>query len=420
MYSSVEYSSAKNGNEYGRGRGARRAAVALAACGMSLGVLAAANVAHAADTGGVRLQVNAPQAVGFAGQPVGFTETISNGTSQDIEPKLEFKVDAAAVLCSAVAIEAKGVDGGWGAIPLACSYSGATTTFTGKLPYTPDVKAGSAATVNLRIGLPMGTPGNGNDNGSTDKLVLTSSVVDASAGTAYDTVTNTIDTKDTPSQQLIGLPGSVAAGGAAEFSGLISNTTPSEYTHITQVMTLPTGASVQRQEGVNNWVTLPLIPPAYEGAARSVALFSSEGITDGITIPAGGTATSRFRIVIPKSTRPGVVTITSYLLVNGNAYGDGTYLDASTENLRVLAAGGSGNSGGTTPSTGPSSTASAPSSTGASAGTVGGTRPSTGQGTTELAATGATSTWPLAGGAAALLAAGGALIAIRRRAHGMR
>ncbi|MFG2594620.1 hypothetical protein [Streptomyces sp. NPDC048462] len=145
------------------------AGLLLAAAGA---VLAPPATAAAADTEPPELSVStaAPAEIGLAGGLVGFTTTASNTGAVDASSaRLGYRIDGGeGQPPNAVSLQYRLGTTAWKTVPLTLT----GTEFAGELPDTFPLAAGRARTVQLRLGLPMGTPHNGDSNGGTDHLHL--------------------------------------------------------------------------------------------------------------------------------------------------------------------------------------------------------------------------------------------------------
>ncbi|WP_329455393.1 hypothetical protein [Streptomyces sp. NBC_01497] len=412
----------------------RPLALAGAALLVALGAVItapAASAAPAADD--TTLTVNGPAAVGFAGAPVEFTETIGNtgATAQ----KYGLALDAIAgdgVPSNGLLVDYRGDDGSWKRAPL--DY--ADGEFSGLLPLDIPVAPAAARTVHLRIGLPMGEPHHGDSNGGTDAIRLTSSVtaLDGSwVAKVRDTRTIAVES---PSEHLAGVPETVVAGGKpARFSAVLTNGTPSRYENLGHVLFTGRHTTVRvLRDGV--WTTLPGIPlgtadPDEVGHYLAPANSS---------LAAGATTTTPVRVSWDSSAPLGSATLRTCVYVNEATPFHGTTMCGSPTTVTVLRAGtgttkpspsssASAPGSSATPSTGPSATSGgsgspSPSADASASGPVPGTSPSPTPSATvplgadaRLASTGSNGKATLAAcaGAALLLLGGGALTVLTRR-----
>jgi LPXTG-motif cell wall-anchored protein len=131
----------------------------------------------------------------------------------------------------------------------------AGTQFSGELPETFPLAAGQSRTVQLRLGLPMGTPHNGDSNGGTDHLKLTTLVSYGASGAANATDEETVKV-DGLATALSGVPATATAGGPpVAFRATVSNPTASAYENVTDVLFTSRYTTVQVQHS-GTWTTL--------------------------------------------------------------------------------------------------------------------------------------------------------------------
>lgn len=218
-------------------------------------VLAPGATAAAADTETPELTVStaAPAEIGLAGGPVGFTTTASNTGRHDApSARLIYHIDGGEGLPpNAVSLQYRLGAATWKTVSLTLT----GTRFSGELPDTFPLAAGEARTVRLRLGLPMGTPHNGDSNGGTDRLKLTTLVSYGAAGAAGDTDEDTVEVGALDTA-LSGVPATATAGGPGViFSAAVSNPTASAYENVTDVLFTSRDATVQTLRS-GTWKTL--------------------------------------------------------------------------------------------------------------------------------------------------------------------
>ncbi|CAM5276029.1 MULTISPECIES: LPXTG cell wall anchor domain-containing protein [Streptomyces] len=354
----------------------------------------------------------APAEVGLAGLPVDFTTKVSDtGTTDTSSARLTYRIDGGAGLPpNAVGLEYR-LDGTeWRTVPL--TYAGGT--FSGEMPETFPLAAGRSRTVQLRVGVPMGTPHNGDSNGGTEQLKLTTLVSYGASGAATDTDDDTIavDGLDTG---LSGVPATVTAGGpAVGFKATVTNPTASGYENVTDTLITSRYASVQVLRS-GTWQTLT---PVTSDAEADV--YGFDVIGKDASLAAHSSTVAEVRVSYREGTPAGKATVRSCVYVNqGSVPFRGTTFCGKEATLTVLAAGSTGGTPAPTPtptatpapSTSPSASADAPSPT---SGTTSGTSGASSQ----LAETGSNGTSTIAAVAGAFVLAGaGALgfVALRRR-----
>ncbi|AXI79904.1 LPXTG cell wall anchor domain-containing protein [Peterkaempfera bronchialis] len=412
-------------------RTARRSAsaAALLACILGSGaVLTAAPSAFAesAPSAGITLSANTPASVGFAGQPVEFTETIDNtGTPRPVALELDATTGPGVPENGLVMQFLEGST--WK--DLALTYDVGQGRFEGRSENFH--LAVGQRTLKLRIGLPMGTPFNGASNGGTQSIKLHSAVADAADEwnpLAEDTHTIGVTSI---SSSVSHVPATVVAGGAPiEFDATLSNPTPSDYVRLGNVLFIDAPAKVQVRTGNGAWTTLGPI----QGRDRQGFYLDGESSS----AKAGTTHTVRVRLSYPSSAKPGKATISPCVFVNeGRENFRGTTLCSRSATVTIAAgpsAGASPSQSATpTQSAAPSQSATPTQSTTPTRSATPSSAPSPAQSTSpapaaapvtpasssggdELAHTGAgSSTLPLALGSAALVAGGAALLVFRRR-----
>jgi len=403
-----------------------------AACAlMSLGAVAAAPAAWAepgtpTPSAGpaqtccnTTLSVDGPAAVGLAGQPVEFTEKITNTSateSQDLF--LNLVADAGAGMPeNGLAMYYRTDSGSWEKVAL--EYS--SGSFQGALPFTITLGPGESRVLHLRFGLPMGEPHNGDSDGGARTVRLTSSVGAADGSW----VLQARDVRTIPVQGLsaglTGVPSTAVPGGApVEFEATLTNPTPSDYLNLNSVLFTDKYATVQVRRG-GKWITLTPVTTAAEPGRVGHYLRERDHKS-----PAGSSSSVPVRVIWKKDAPLGRTTLTQSVIVNeGSVPFRGTYVGATSAQVTLTGGQSATPSASTTPSA--SASASASASTGTTATptpTPVSTTPSAASTTntgTELASTGGDGAGTLAlsvGGAALVFAGGslGAYVRLRRRA----
>ncbi|MGW2823011.1 hypothetical protein ACWC24_18770 [Streptomyces sp. NPDC001443] len=378
-------------------------ALLLAAAGLGL---APAAFADESQPPTLAVATAAPAEVGLAGLPVAFTTKVSNTGSYDSSStRLIYRIDGGAGLPSdAVSLQYQLSGTEWKTVPL--TY--ADGKFSGEIPETFPLAAGQSRTVQLRIGVPMGTPHDGDSDGGTQQLKLTTLVSHGASGAASGTDDDTIkvDGLDTA---LSGVPATVTAGGpAVGFEATVTNPTASGYENVTDTLITDKYASVQVLRS-GTWKTLT---PVTSDAEADV--YGFDVIGKDASLAAHSSTVAKVRVTYRKDTPTGKATVQSCVFVNqGSAPFRGTTFCGKNVTLTVLAAGSTGG----TPSPTPTASASASASPSASAQTPSATSGTSGAGT-QLAETGSSGTSTIAAASGAFLLAGaGALgaVALRRR-----
>ncbi|MEU9546902.1 MULTISPECIES: LPXTG cell wall anchor domain-containing protein [Streptomyces] len=389
-------------------------ALLLAATGFGLAPAASADESQPPM---LAVATAAPAEVGLAGLPVGFTTKVSNTGAHDTSSaRLIYRIDGGAGLPSnAVSLQYRLSGTAWKTVPL--TY--ADEKFSGEIPETFPLAAGQSRTVQLRIGVPMGTPHNGDSNGGTQQLKLTTLVSNGASGAATDTDDDTIKV-DGLSTGLSGVPATVTAGGPAiSFEATVTNPTASRYENVTDTLITNRYASVQVLRS-GTWKTLT---PVTSNAEADV--YGFDVIGKDASLAAYSSTVAKVRVTYRKDTPAGKATVQPCAFVNqGSTPFRGTTSCGDRATLTMLAAGSTGSTGGTstpiptptasatpTPSASPSTSTEAPSAT---SGTTSGTSGTSSQ----LAKTGSSGTSTIAVAAGAFLLAGAGVlgaVALRRR-----
>ncbi|MFD8781012.1 hypothetical protein [Kitasatospora sp. NPDC059599] len=300
-----------------RTRSSRRSVVVAATLGvLALGTLALPAQAASADgsTTGT-LNVQAPSAVGFAGQPVAFTETVTNTGTRATTYTLVLQTETGpGTPPHAITIDHKDPSNGtWTPVPLDF-YSGADeATYNGMLNGIT-VAPGQTVTVDLRIGAPMGLPHDGASNGGFPSITLGSRL------TTPDTWDNLAEqfrtiAVDPITTTLTHVPATAVAGGdPIEFDAVLANPTPSAYVNLGNVLFTDLHATVRIRTADGTWTTLPKVTGTDPADRPGVYLQGRDS-----TIAAGGTTTTHVRVSYDTTTPLGATTINPCLFVNEGA-----------------------------------------------------------------------------------------------------
>ncbi|MFF2955732.1 LAETG motif-containing sortase-dependent surface protein [Kitasatospora sp. NPDC057965] len=324
---------------YGRRNRTRRAAATVLATVLAGGtVLLAAPAALAADAvpdvPTVKVKADAPAVIGLAGQPVEFTETVTNTSSMDsgFHLFLNAVTGAGLPLTDGIAIDYRDpADGAWKSLPLTDVEGSA---FHGALPYTLEIPAHRSAKVQLRIGLPMGRPHHGASNGGIQSLALESSVAIGAHGAPADQVTDTIKV-DGLTTGLSRVPATAVAGGAPiEFDAVLKNPTASNYVNVANVLGIDPHATVQVRKGNGAWTALK---PVQGGGVDDGLGVYLEGRDS--SIGANSTTTLRVRMSFDAATPLGPVTVNPCVFVNENPERpfSGTTMCAQRATVKIVA-----------------------------------------------------------------------------------
>ncbi|NEA64419.1 hypothetical protein [Streptomyces sp. SID12488] len=308
------------------------------------------------------LAVDGPGTLGPAGQPVDFTEKLTNTSATEPEDVLLGLVaDAGTGMPeNGLAIWYRTDSGAWEKVPL--EYR--SGSFQGTLPPTITLGPGESRVLHLRLGLPTGEPHNGDSNGGTRSVKLTSSVGAADGSSALQAR----DVRTIPVEgltaTLTGVPATAVSGGApVEFEATVANTTASDYVNVSSVLFTDRHTTVQvYREG--------------EWAALTPVLAASEPDTAGFYLrghdyaaPAGDTGTVRVRVSWKANAPLGRTRLAQSVIVDESGSGSvpfrGTYVGAASAQLTLTA----GQSASPSPISSPSPTTSAAPSASASAST---------------------------------------------------
>ncbi|MEV8095872.1 LPXTG cell wall anchor domain-containing protein [Kitasatospora sp. NPDC085879] len=377
--------------------GAAPAFAETAAPGTATGTTptAGASARTAAPVAG--LTVQAPAAVGFAGQEVPFTETVTNPGTDEEKLTLGFTAEVGTGSPSdGLGMSYQEAAGGaWKPLPL--TFAGGV--FRGTLPGGVTVPAGGTRTVRLRIGAPMGTPHHGATNGGIESIRLRSALTaspDGGAPLAENTSTVAVVS---PTGKLLDVPATAVAGGApVEFDARLRNDTPSDYLNLAHVLRTTRSAKVEIRGADGRWTEATAVVDHDPDAPKAYYLLGPDA-----SVPAGATVTVRVRLSFPAATPAGTVSVRTAILVN--QWKDEPFATTiGADQARITVA------------TAPATATPAPTGTATPIGdgTTGGTSGTSGTG--ELAATGPKGTAGTAAAGAALLALGaGILRATRRR-----
>ncbi len=365
---------------------------------LSASALALTPAAYAAqvDAGQAHmtLSADAPAGLGLGGSPVAFTETIGNTGNTSHSVALALGADAGPGMpCNGLSLEYQGADGVWRTLSPTCSNG----DFTAKVPDTFTVAPGKTRAVRLRIGLPMGEPHDGDSNGGSQGVELTStlSAADSSKVLAQD-VHDIAVAGLAPSFD--GVPATAVAGGKpVEFKARVENPTPSEYVNVSQVLHTDRHTTVQIYRS-GEWKTLRPLTLADEPESFGYILGDRD-----FSLAAHGSMSQRVRVSYEKEAPGGKAELVACAVVNG---GDDPFRGTLTcTNTAVTVA----RSEGVSPSPSPSATAEGvPTPTGDSTTGDDGATP-------ELAETGTSGKLMLAGAAGALMILGGVVLAAFRR-----
>ncbi|MFD0257383.1 hypothetical protein [Kitasatospora indigofera] len=288
-------------------RALRRARRVVPAAVLTAGLLAGGAVTAApafAAPAPLTLTVQPPSAIGAAGGPVEFTETIANpggtGWAVVLELTAETAVGAGQDF---ITIEVRNEsNGGWDTVPVTFHHEQGKDVFSAEVIGKISVPAGEKKDVHLRLGAPMGKPHAGATNGGVGPAVTLRSEV---KGWWQDIPVEPAvqDTRTVPveaiSNELTGVPARAVAGGApVEFDAVLRNPSPSAYTNLGNVLVADKHAKVEVRRADGTWTVLPAVAVPDENSPH--AGFYLDG-RDSSAAP-GSTTTRRVRISYPAGT----------------------------------------------------------------------------------------------------------------------
>ena len=384
-----------------------RSSAAVLGAGLLLTVTGAVLAPVAlADTGSPALAVSteAPAEIGLGGLPVGFTTTASNtGPNDTSSARLIYRIDGGVGLpANALSLEYR-LDGpAWKKVPLSAVDG---TVYGGELPEHFELAAGKSRTVQLRLGLPMGTPHNGDSNGGTDHLKLTTMISYGASGAANDTDVDDVAVNGL-NTHLSAVPETATAGGpGVTFEATVDNPTASAYENVTDVLLTNRYTTVQVLRS-GKWTTLK---PVTESSEPDTYEFDVIG--PDVSLKAHTSTSTQVRVTYRKNAPVGKTTLGPCAVVNkAPDMLRGVMSCGQSATITVKAASASGTASPSPSATATTSASTAPTGTGT-------TPPPSGM-TAQLAETGSGGLSATAVAAAGLVATGaGALgfTAVRRR-----
>ncbi|MFJ2807547.1 hypothetical protein [Kitasatospora sp. NPDC087271] len=364
----------------------------------------AIDVTAAPATAKPALTVQEPSSIGFGGEPVEFSETVTNPGTAEAPFTLKLNVsNVHARVRDAFAIEYRDADGTWKPVELTFEQSDRTFNFSGKVTGLT-VPAGATRTVQLRLA----AVGNNDAGGYNQPTKLYSAVVDPAAeDTVLAEATKDVAVKSL-AVQLRNAPTTAVVGGApVEFDVTVDNPSASRFGKLATILWVDPHSVLEMQKADGAWETVPGTPgPQSGGPARY--LLSGDGLAAGATI------TKHVRLAYTAEAKVGQTFVNPSALINeGTAHAADAGPQGSAIQLTAATADTSGVDTGpvirTTYTTG---TADETDTTGTT-GTTGTTAQLAGG---QLAHTGSDGVIRTAAGAAALLVSGiGALFVARRR-----
>ncbi|MFD0398750.1 hypothetical protein ACFVHI_11800 [Kitasatospora sp. NPDC127121] len=349
------------------------------------------------------LTIQEPAPIGYGGEPVEFSETVTNPGTTEAPFTLKLNVsNVHARVHDAFAIEYRDADGTWKPVELTFKQSDKTFNFSGKVTGLT-VPAGATRTFQLRLA----AVGNNDTGGYSLPTKLYSAVVDPAA---EDTVLAEA-TKDVAVKSLVvqlkNAPTTAVAGGApVEFDVAVNNPSASRYGKLATILWADSHSVLEMQKADGAWETVPGTPGPQAGGPVRYLL-------SGDALAAGATITKHVRLAYTAEAKVGQTSVDPSAVINeGTAHAasaspQGNAIQVTTDTSGI----GTGPVIRTSYTTGTADETDTTSTTGTT-GTTGTTQLAGG----ELAHTGSDGVIKTAAGAAALLVSGiGALFVARRR-----
>ncbi|MER8100838.1 hypothetical protein [Kitasatospora sp. NPDC094016] len=362
------------------------------------------NLTAAPATAKPALTIQEPSPIGYGGEPVEFSETVTNPGTAEAPFTLKLNVsNGHARVRDAFAIDYRDADGTWKPVELTFKQSYRTFDFSGKVTGLT-VPAGATKTVQLRLA----AVGNNDTSGYNEPAKLYSAVVDPAAeDTVLAEAAKDVAVKSL-AVQLKNAPTTAVVGGApVEFDVTVDNPSTSRFGKLATILWIDPHSVLEVQKADGAWETVPGTPgPQSGGYVRY--LLSGDGLAAGATI------TKHVRLAYTAEAKVGQTFVIPSALINeGTAHVSSAGPQGSAIQLTAATADTSGVDTGpvirTTYTTGTADetdTAGTTGTTGTAAQLAGG----------QLAHTGSDGVIKTAAGAAALLVSGiGALFVARRR-----
>ncbi|MED7950477.1 hypothetical protein [Streptomyces sp. BE303] len=330
-----------------RSRRTLAVAAAVAALAGSLMLPAQAAFADSPDyVKGAKLSVQAPAVIGFGGQPVRFTESVTNTGERATNFKLNLLVTAAVGAPQhSLTIDYKDpASGAWKPVEMAYHHGENGTSYDGTVSGIT-VAVGKTVKVDLRIGAPVDRPNDGGSNAGFQSLKLRSAVGWGQSGVLLAENFSTIKVA-TPTSSLAHVPATAVAGGAPiEFDAVLSNSTPSSYVGLGSALFVGDHATVQVRRADGTWTTPTKVSGGLPGDPPGVYLQGRDA-----TVGAGKTTVTKVRVSYDRSTPPGVATLNPCLFVNAGSPFRGTARCGKAATVKVVAPGtGTSGAGTSTP-----------------------------------------------------------------------
>ncbi|AUY51600.1 hypothetical protein [Streptomyces sp. CB01881] len=303
-------------------RALRRVRGVVPAVVLTAGLVAGGAVTAApafAAAGPLNLTVHGPAGIGFAGQPVEFTETIGNAGDQGFAVALELSVETSlGAPANAMSLDWRNdMTGGWEHLSLESRTAGDKVVFStvaGKIIVPP-----GGTDVHLRLGAPMGTPHNGDSNGGVGPAATLRSSVKGwwQDSPVEPEVKDARQIKvDSISNGIAGVPHTAVAGGAPiEFDAVLRNPSPSAYANLGNVLFTDGHAKLEVRGADGRWTALTAVPRGEADGGGSG--FYLDG-RDSSAAP-GSTTTKRVRVTYPSAMPAGPTRLQPCVFVNESA-----------------------------------------------------------------------------------------------------
>ncbi|MFF0412750.1 LPXTG cell wall anchor domain-containing protein [Kitasatospora sp. NPDC004745] len=252
--------------------------------------------AKTAEAGKPALTVNAPASIGHGGEPVEFTETVTNPGDAAASYTLRVDASSPAAPAKGITVDYRDADGTWKPLGSGGEVPGLT------------VAAGATRTVRLRLATPLH-----NAWGNQDAPVtLRSAVLDQAKAVLAESTAEVVAKALT--LQVKGAPTSAVAGGApVEFDVTVTNPSASGYTGVSKVVEATRNSTFQVQEADGGWETVTGTPQD-----NGRVLYH---LTEDRTLAAGASFTKHVRIAFTADAAPGTEYIHPWaMLGEGGAF----------------------------------------------------------------------------------------------------
>ncbi|MFJ9610141.1 hypothetical protein ACIRS1_27745 [Kitasatospora sp. NPDC101176] len=220
------------------------------------------------------LTVTPPASVGRGGQPVEFTETVTNPGSTAATYKLKITTSGAGpVSVNAIKVDYRDADGTWK--PVTDTVPGLT------------VAAGATTTIRLRLTTELATYWS-----NTDSTVTLRSAVLDEAGAVLAESTKEVAARAITLQVQNAPTTAVAGGDPVEFDVAIANRSASAYTNVDKVIEADQHTTLQVRKADGSWQNITGVP----GSNPTVADRVTYHLSDDRTMAPGETFTKHVRL----------------------------------------------------------------------------------------------------------------------------